>query len=304
MSVVRHDGAPPVHQAGSGGPPWGTASSPCSPTPGQRAGPRAAERTSEVPVTRTFVVVALLWALPSALVAQTGRITGLTVDSSGQGVGGVTVTATTMTGSSRSAVSTPNGNFVIEPLAPGNYQLRATRQGLPPVTRQVQVGVGSLDVRIVMPIGAAPQPRSLQTQPLLISPDEPAVPLPRDSLKIPVPDSAILNMRQSAGRVAFTPRVGQSTAIPLFTNVTLTVEITQVTETASGSQSVGDIVESGRRVGMATIVVRGDHVVVNIRRGLKLYQIRPQARGIHLIVEVDQTKIPSRGDDASHGGAQ
>jgi hypothetical protein len=250
------------------------------------------------------VVVALLWALPSALVAQSGRIIGLTVDSSGQGLGGVTVTATTITGSSRSAVSTPNGNFVIEPLAPGNYQLRATRQGLPPVTRQVQVGVGSLDVRIVMGT-AAPQPQNPQSQPQLISPTAPQVPLPRDSLKLPVPDSAILGMRQSEGRVAFTPRVGQRARLVLLDTVSVTLEITRAIVTPDGSEAWGDVItESGARRGVATIVVRGDQVVANVRRGLRLFQIRPQARGIHLIVEVDQKKMPARDSDAPAGGAQ
>ena len=130
----------------------------------QRAGTTLGERTSEVPVTRTLVVVALLWALPSALGAQTpfGRINGFTILSSGQLVGGVTVTATNARGSTQSTVSTPNGTFTFDSLSPGNYRLRATRQGLQPESTTVQVGTGSVDVRIVFsPVVSPPLGRIL-----------------------------------------------------------------------------------------------------------------------------------------------
>jgi hypothetical protein len=37
----------------------------------------------------------------------------------------------------------------------------------------------------------------------------------------------------------------------------------------------------------------------NIRPGLRLFQIRPQARGVALIVEVDLKKLPGPSGDAA-----
>jgi hypothetical protein len=99
------------------------------------------------------------------------------------------------------------------------------------VTVSVQVGTGTADARIVL--GATgPSP------PALISPAQPSVPLPLDSPKL----LSRFSHPQDAperGRVAFTPRVGQSEA-RFFDDLTVSVEITRPPHTRR-ERSVGDV---------------------------------------------------------------
>jgi len=45
------------------------------------------------------------------------------------------------------------------------------------------------------------------------------------------------------------------------------------------------------------IVSRNDRITANVRHGLRLYQVRWQDGDVHLIVEVDRSKLPRGQDD-------
>ena len=80
----------------------------------------------------TWAIAVLLTAVPIAAMAQSdaGRITGTVRDQSGANVGGATVTATNdRTGETRSVVSNPDGFFVIAPLKPSTYTIKASKDG-------------------------------------------------------------------------------------------------------------------------------------------------------------------------------
>ncbi|HEY6147280.1 MAG TPA: carboxypeptidase-like regulatory domain-containing protein, partial [Thermoanaerobaculia bacterium] len=95
---------------------------------------------------RSLFLFAAAAALCAPLLAQsaTGSITGNVVDSSGAGIPGATVTATsTETGASRNTTSGTTGNFTIPLLSPGTYTVGAELSGFSPArVANVAVSVG------------------------------------------------------------------------------------------------------------------------------------------------------------------
>src|SRR5688500_1088907 len=113
------------------------------------------------------IIITLLWGLPTASVAQTGSITGRTIEANGSALSGVTVS---IIGTNRSAVTTGTGQFALDNVPVGSYSIQAARLGLQPVVRQVVVtATGVTDVTIIL--GAVVQTLGL------ISGDDPLNPL-------------------------------------------------------------------------------------------------------------------------------
>ena len=80
----------------------------------------------------TWAIAVLLTVVPFAAAAQSdsGRISGTIRDQSGANVAGATVTATNdRTGEARTATTNDEGFFVIAPLRPSTYTIRATKSG-------------------------------------------------------------------------------------------------------------------------------------------------------------------------------
>ena len=229
-----------------------------------------------------FCVPALLVSLPCALFAQNGRISGRTTDTAGNTLGSVSVT---LLGTTLNAVSDANGNYFIQDVPAGSYTARATRSGYsttiaPTVVTASQITQLNLVLDLVAPV------------PVLISSSAPASPIADVNLKLPVPDSAIIRSRQ-AGRIPFTPIVGARSILPLFSDTELMVEIHNITRTPTGYRASGAIIDrNARNAGSFVIVSRNDRITANVRHGLRLYQVRWQDGDVHLIVEVDRSKLP------------
>jgi Carboxypeptidase regulatory-like domain len=78
----------------------------------------------------TFIIFAGILSTPSILRAQTAKVSGSVVDSSGAAVVGANVTATnTATSNSRSTVSTDTGAYTISTLPPGVYVFSFSKAG-------------------------------------------------------------------------------------------------------------------------------------------------------------------------------
>ena len=240
---------------------------------------------------RACVVGLLL--IPGPLSSQPGQITGVTLDAAGNSLVGtrVSIDATNF-----STFSGTGGVYVLVNVAPGSYSVRASRLGydaviLPVVVASAQTTTRNFVLAQVLP--GLPG-GSVALLPSIIDADDHADPLPVDSIRLPVPDSAIVRKRQ-ARVVAFAPRVGQRILLALFKDATFTIEFEEVNATANGYRANGRVLgPNGQQVGTAVIVRANERITANVRYGLRLFQIRSQARGIHLIVEVNQLKV--RGD--------
>jgi hypothetical protein len=240
------------------------------------------------------LLAAVLWlGAPGVAVAQ-GRIAGRAVDPNGNTVQGVRISINAL---SLTAITNNLGEYAIDNAPAGTWTVQATRMGYQATSRTIDVVTGQTStVNFVM----QPVPAAF----IIVSPTNPVAPLPPDSVRLPVvPDSAILNRRQ-AETVSFDLRPGQRGAAPLFPpNTVLILVVESVSSTPRARTASGSVVESdGTVTGTFSIVERNGNVTANIRRGLKLYQIRPQVRGIHLIIEVDQSKVISPGEREHDGG--
>src|SRR6478672_32113 len=95
-------------------------------------------------VRRVILILALLlwggdWSLLHAQIGG-GALTGTVSDQTGQAVPGAVVTATSLaTNQSRSSVTSKDGGYVFQGLAPGAYRLHVELTGFRPLTRE---GVG------------------------------------------------------------------------------------------------------------------------------------------------------------------
>lgn len=238
--------------------------------------------------------VALSLVIPTAVAAQNGRIGGRVAGTNGVGLGGVQVR---VQATALGAISADDGTYLINNVPPGAYTINASRFGY--AAAQANVGVSSGAVTSLDMVLS-----STQLQRGLVSPGVPATALPADSLKLPVPLAAIIRQRQGE-QVPLVPRVGQRFVLTLFPPASLVVEVEGVTRTASGHGAHGRIVDDSERnvAGSVTMVITARGVTANIRQGTKLYLIRPQARGVHLIVEVDQRKMPLIPDGDAGAGA-
>jgi hypothetical protein len=88
---------------------------------------------------RSFVRVVLGMVFASAVWGQTSQISGSVRDASGLAIPGAEVKATqTATGLSRSAVSGPDGSYVLPDLPTGPYLLEVTKEGF---SKYVQTGI-------------------------------------------------------------------------------------------------------------------------------------------------------------------
>ena len=80
--------------------------------------------------TGTFFIILGVLSAPSILRAQTARVTGTVLDTSGAAVVGVTVTATNAaTSIERSTTSTDTGAYTISSLPPAVYNFSFTKAG-------------------------------------------------------------------------------------------------------------------------------------------------------------------------------
>ena len=215
----------------------------------------------------------------------------MAVTSTGDGLGGVVVS---IVGTSLSAVTTPGGSFSISGVPTGPRIIRWIRIGIQPGSRNITVlpnqttQVNLVVAQALIPVG-------------LVSADPPGVPLPPDSLKIPVPDSVIIGKPEQ--RDEFIPvnlQVGQRFRLALILNTEIVIEIESVRRSGDFNEVTGRIISSdGSRGGLVTILAHGDNVTANIRHGLRLFMIRPQYRGVHLLIEVDLRKLSGDDDEAA-----
>ena len=120
----------------------------------------------------TLLAAAVLFVAPSASIAQIGQtavLTGTVTDASGAVLPGVTVTVTaeSLIGGSRDAVTDENGVYRFPALPPGTYAVSAQLSGFKPFTQQdvrLQLGqtltvdpkleVGGFEDRITVAGGA------------------------------------------------------------------------------------------------------------------------------------------------------
>ncbi len=83
---------------------------------------------------RPLLAAGVILVLADATIAQAGTIRGTVVDQSGAAVPGATVVATAP-GERRSAITESNGEYVLNDLSGGTYQLSVTLMGFAPATR-------------------------------------------------------------------------------------------------------------------------------------------------------------------------
>jgi hypothetical protein len=229
-----------------------------------------------------LLIAAWAVAIPSGASAQTGTVAGAATTSTGAGVGGVVVA---IAGTPLSTVTTTGGTFSIANVPAGTHQVTWARIGLQPGSRDVTV-LPNQTTQVNLVVVAAPLPVGL------VSPNPPGVPLPRDSLKVPVPDSVIIGpMDQREGSIPVNLYVGQRFRLISVQRSELVIEIESIRRSSDFNEFKGVIVSDGFRGGLVTAFVRGSNVTANIRHGLRLFMIRPQYRGIHLLIEVDARRL-------------
>ncbi|HUR37817.1 MAG TPA: carboxypeptidase regulatory-like domain-containing protein [Terriglobales bacterium] len=94
--------------------------------------------------TLQIFLVFLALALAASAQTETGQISGIVTDASGAVVPNVTVTVRNIsTGATRTTTANDSGSYTVSALQPGTYEVKAEGQNFSPVTRRVQVTVGS-----------------------------------------------------------------------------------------------------------------------------------------------------------------
>ena len=99
---------------------------------------------------RTFILTALtlgfLFIVPAALEAQTGSVSGVVTNDAGEAISGVLVKASDGSGGwggwGNIDFTDVDGNYMIDDLEPGSYELEARRYGFESVTVVVDVADG------------------------------------------------------------------------------------------------------------------------------------------------------------------
>ncbi len=100
-------------------------------------------------------LMVLVLPVLAAAQTETGRVTGMVTDQSGAVLPGATVTVTSATGAVKTAVSDSSGHFVVENLAPGNYEVAVELAGFTKQVTKVTVTAGqAVNVETKLPIGA------------------------------------------------------------------------------------------------------------------------------------------------------
>src|SRR5579859_6919584 len=121
-------------------------------------------------VWRALLAAAGVVALASPAFAQSstsGDIQGVIRDPSGKTVGAATVVANGPQGA-RATTTDGDGNYLIEYLTPGTYDITATAQGFQPVTqRGVQVRLGT---RVTLNLALAPLAEAEETVTITAAP--------------------------------------------------------------------------------------------------------------------------------------
>lgn len=238
-------------------------------------------------------LVRSLALVPLAIASNTafgqGRIAGVTIATNGGSVSGTRVQ---VQGTTLFAISSGTGAYEIDNVPAGIHTIRTIRLGYQSAVVSVVVTNGATTT-----LNLVLSPATAEVT--LVTADVPLAALPEDSLKFPVPDSAIIRRRQAEG-LAFTLKPGQRGVLALFDDVNLTMLVSNATTVANGVDASGTLIAGdGSIEGSFVLVARGNTITANIRHGLRLYQIRHQLRGVHLVVEVDQKKLRSApGDDA------
>jgi hypothetical protein len=114
-------------------------------------------------VLRRMLLAAVVVAFPGIAAAQSstsGDISGLVRDPNGSPVAGATVVASGPQGA-RASTTDASGNYLIEFLTPGSYDVTATAQGYQPVTqRNLQVRLGT---RVTINLSLSPMAETAET---------------------------------------------------------------------------------------------------------------------------------------------
>jgi hypothetical protein len=177
------------------------------------------------------------------------------------------------------------GSYQLLGVPPGSRIVHAMRLGFEVATATVVVGPSAIAVQNFL-MTSAPLTYTV------IATSNALVPLTVDSLRLPVPDSAII-VRRQAMSIPVVPVTGQRSLLGLFPTVTLVMDLHRITRTATGLRGSGSVATlDGRQGGTVVLVQSDNNITANVRLGLRLFQVRPQVRGIHLIVEVEQSKLP------------
>ena len=109
-----------------------------------------------LPLCFSFVLTLAPLFVPAAAAQTAGTLTGTIVDTTGAVLPGVTVTAhSAPTGLTRTAITGPEGRFVLASLPPGAYELRAELAGFKPhMRRDLDIPVATtINLNITLQIG-------------------------------------------------------------------------------------------------------------------------------------------------------
>ena len=115
---------------------------------------------------RYKALTAILWTLSGLAFAQgTGGIRGVIADPSGARVPGAKITVTAVDGVSREILSTGDGSYTVNGLAPGKYGVRATAAGLSqPDATSVDVNSAMVTLNLTLRIVLENQQVTIQDQ--------------------------------------------------------------------------------------------------------------------------------------------
>jgi hypothetical protein len=103
-------------------------------------------------MTMTLVFGSSIISLAQANQEGVGSIQGQIADPSGAMIPQATVAVTSASGRSTTAISNPQGVFIVHALEPGKYAVRVTAPGFAPFQMQAVVAGGPVKLNIVLPI--------------------------------------------------------------------------------------------------------------------------------------------------------
>lgn len=191
-----------------------------------------------------------------------------------------------LAGSSLVAETDSTGRALLRPAPAGPGVLHAVRGGFEAESAAVLVlAADTTLVRIELQV--------VRTQAQAIEFSAPSAPIDTTRLRFHVVPEAIVRYRQVV-ITATAIRAGGLLSLRLFDDFALSAEVTGVEPLGTrGSRIVVDLRSpSGRFAGEGILVNIGSEWTANLRIGPSLYMVRPQSGGIHLVIEVDPTRLP------------
>ena len=231
----------------------------------------------------TKALIAITVVLAPGLRAQDGAILVRVSDEFRRPISAARVT---ITGTTMGAVTDSTGRALFGALPSGAHTLRAIRPGYLPDSA-ISMVRGTETTRVELSLLRDRQ----GADSIVFLPASP--PIDTGRLRLHVSPVAIVRYRQ-VRIAASTVRAGDIMKLQLFDDFDVVFSVAGVQRyRTTGVRISGEVVtRSGQWRGTANFVLHEGRLTGNIRIGPALFVIRPQAGGVHTIVEVDPSRLP------------